>query len=184
MDKQEEISAILGVHGDITSSNYLGLPSLIGRSKKRVFGFIKEIVCKHIDSWKPKQISRSGKTFLLKNVAQFLPAYCMTCFLLPKIMMQEIERQFNAYWWCSGSGGGKGVKWMSWEGMTSPKHRGGLGFRSMHGFNIALLGKHIWRCIQNPDLIVSRVLKTRYFPHGSILTASKGVNPSFIWSGI
>lgn len=33
-DKQQEISYILEVHNDIVSSKYLGLPSLVGRSKK------------------------------------------------------------------------------------------------------------------------------------------------------
>lgn len=54
----------------------------------------------------------------------------------------------------------------------------------MYGFNIALLGKHIWRCIQNPDLLVTRVLKARYFPNVHIFEASKGVNSSFVWTGI
>lgn len=33
-DKQLELAGILGVHNDITYTKYLGLPSLIGRSKK------------------------------------------------------------------------------------------------------------------------------------------------------
>lgn len=79
-DKQQEISAILGVYNDIISSNYLGLPSLIGRSKKRVLGFLKDRVTKRIDGWKSKPISRAGKSILIRNVAQAMPSYCMTCF--------------------------------------------------------------------------------------------------------
>lgn len=41
-DKQVAISDILGVHGGITDTNYLGLPSLVGRSKMRVFGYLKD----------------------------------------------------------------------------------------------------------------------------------------------
>lgn len=86
-DKQEEISAIMGVFNDITLNNYLGLPSLIGRSEKRVFGFLKDRVTKRIDGWKAKSISRAGNSILLKNVAQALHFYCMTCFLLPKSLL-------------------------------------------------------------------------------------------------
>lgn len=43
-DKQQEISGILGVHNGITGTNYPGLPSLVGRSKKHVFGYLKEKV--------------------------------------------------------------------------------------------------------------------------------------------
>lgn len=106
-DKQEEISAILGVHNNISASNYLGLPSLIGRSKKRVFGFLKDRVAKKISGWRFRPISRAGKSILIKNVAQALPSYYMTCFLLPKSLLQEIERMFNAYWWSSGSNNSK-----------------------------------------------------------------------------
>lgn len=183
-DKQLELSAILGVHNDISNSNYLGLPSLIGRLKKRVFGYLKERVCKRIQSWSAKSISRAGKSIMLKNIAQEFPAYCMSCFLLPKSLSQEIERCFNNYWWSSGSGQGKGVKWLSWESMSMAKSRGGLGFRSLYGFNVALLGKHIWKCIQNPDMLVSRVLKARYFPNTHILKATKGQGSSFLWTGI
>lgn len=41
MDKQREIKQVLGVHKDIGDSKYLGLPSLIGRSKKTVFRYLK-----------------------------------------------------------------------------------------------------------------------------------------------
>lgn len=183
-DKQVEISEILGIHGDISTSNYLGLPSLIGRSKKRVFGFLKEKVSKRIDRWKSRPISRAGKSVLIKNAAQAIPSYCMTCFLLPKTLIQDIERQFNAYWWSSGVATNKGIRWLSWEAMSGPKCKGGMGFRKMYEFNLALLGKHIWRCVQNPSLLVTRILKARYFPNVHILEAGKGVKASFIWMGI
>lgn len=61
---------------------------------------------------------------------------------------------------------------------------GGLGFRSLYGFNIALLGKHVWNFMNNPQSLFSRVYKARYFPDTSILKEKKGHNPSFIWQGI
>lgn len=91
-DKQLQLLDALGVHDDIVSSNYLGLPSLISRSKKWVFGFLKDRVKKRIQSWSVKTISRAGKTVLIRNVARSIHAYCMTCFLLPKTLCQEIER--------------------------------------------------------------------------------------------
>lgn len=41
-EQQNALSATLGVHNNLESSMYLGLPSLVGRSKKRVLGFVKE----------------------------------------------------------------------------------------------------------------------------------------------
>ncbi|KAL8114438.1 hypothetical protein AgCh_021333 [Apium graveolens] len=108
MDKQLQLSTVLGVHNDITNSHYLGLPSLVGRSKKRFFGYEKDRVVKRILGWNAKPISRAGKSILIKNVAQTIPAYSMSCFLLPRSLSQEIERLFNGYWWKSGSSQNKG----------------------------------------------------------------------------
>lgn len=47
-DKQHELATALGVHNDIATSSYLDLSSLIVRSKKRVFGFRKDRVQKHV----------------------------------------------------------------------------------------------------------------------------------------
>lgn len=179
-DKQNEIFAILGVHNDITTSNYLGLPSLIGRSKKRVFGFLRDRITKRIDSWKSKPIPRAMKSISIKNVSQVMPSYSMTCFLLPKSLLQEIERMFNAYWWKSESSNSRGVRWLSWDALCDAKCKGGMGFKNLFGFNVALLGKHIWRCIQYLDLLVSRVMRARYFPTCHIPEASKGSKASFI----
>ena len=77
-DKQEEFSDMLGVHNDVASRNYLGLTTLIGRSKKKVFGFLKEKVIIRMQLWKAKPISRAGKSVLLRNVAQSISSYCMS----------------------------------------------------------------------------------------------------------
>lgn len=182
-DKQLEFSELLGVYNDITKSNYLGLPAMIGRSKKRTFGFIKERVSRRLQTWSAKPISRAGKTVLLKNAAQSIPSYCMMCFLLPKGLCQDIEKMFNTYWWKSGKDLRRGIYWHSWEAMSMTKGRGGLGFRSLHGFNVALLGKQVWRCLNFPDLLASRVLKARYFADSSMLNAAKGSNSSSVWGG-
>lgn len=41
VDKQLEIKNILEVHDDLSKRRYLGLPSLVGKSKKQVFEFLK-----------------------------------------------------------------------------------------------------------------------------------------------
>lgn len=85
-DKQEEIKHTLGVFSDIENSRYLGLPSLIGRSKKLVFRF------QRIQNWSSKLLSKAGKAVMIRNVAQSIPAYTMSCFMIPKTLCQEIER--------------------------------------------------------------------------------------------
>lgn len=69
-DLQEQLSSVLGVSNDLSNSKYLGLPSLVGHFKKRVFGYLKEKASARIQSWQTKPISRAGKSVLVRNVAQ------------------------------------------------------------------------------------------------------------------
>lgn len=139
---------------------------------------------KRIQNWSSKPISRAGKTELIRNMAQAIPSYTNSCFLLPKILSQDIERAFNSYWWQSESDPKKGVKWHAWDAMSMPKGKGGLGFKNLYGFNITLFGKHIWKCIQDPNALVSRILRARYFIGSQVLKANKGQGSSFLWFGI
>lgn len=162
----------------------MGLPSFVGRSKKRVFGFVKDKVCKRLQRWKSKTISRPGKSVLIRNVAQSIPSYCMSCFLLPKNLCQELERMLNKYWWCTSSSDRRGISWLSWDAMSSSKSRDGLGFRNLYGFNIALLGKHCWNFIKKSQSLVARVFKARYYPDSHFLHALVSPGSSYIWLGI
>lgn len=72
-----QISSILGVGASLNLGKYLGLPSMIDRSKKEVFAFIKNRVWNRLHAWNQKFLSRAGKEILLKTVAQALLNYKM-----------------------------------------------------------------------------------------------------------
>ena len=60
----------LGPRQDAQPKNYLGLPSIIGRSKKQVFNKVKERVGKKLMGWKEKLLSIRGREILIKAMAQ------------------------------------------------------------------------------------------------------------------
>ena len=55
-----------------------------------------------------------------------------------------------------------------------PKRLGGMGFRDLKVFNMALLAKQVWRlhCGVNPSL--GGILKAWYFKHSSVIEAQRG----------
>lgn len=57
--------------------------------------------------------------------------------------------------------------------MSMAKKKGGMGFRELHGFNLALLGKQCWNLLKNLDALVSRLLKARYYLNCSLLQADR-----------
>lgn len=73
---------------------------------------------------------------------------------------------------------------MSWDKLCVRKEDGGLGFRDLKAFNLALLGKQGWKFVSDRDALVTRLFKAKYFPRGDFLTAAVGHNPSFTWRSI
>ena len=76
---------------DQRHSKYLGLPSIIVKSKKEIFAEVKEKVGKKLFGWKEKLLSGGGREVLIKAVAQAIPTYTMSCFQLLKGLCDEIE---------------------------------------------------------------------------------------------
>jgi hypothetical protein len=134
--------------------------------------------------WSGKHLSKAGREVLIKSVAQSIPTYCMSTFLLPTTLGEEIQRMINSFWWGSNRRQGRGINWLSWDKLTMRKEYGGMGFRHLFGFNLAMLGKQGWKLLTNQDTIVARIYKAKYFPKTDFLGARLGHNPSYIWRSI
>nr|XP_027109144.1 uncharacterized protein LOC113729013 [Coffea arabica] len=68
--------------------------------------------------------------------------------------------------------------------MAVQKNTGDLDFKDLEAFNKALLGKQLWRLLTKPNLLVSKVLKSKYFSQESILQCTLPKNASWIWQGL
>ena len=68
--------------------------------------------------------------------------------------------------------------------MCWPKETGGLGFRDLQSFNLAMLAKQGWRLIQNEDSLILRILRAKYYSNGDFWSANLGSNPSYTWISI
>lgn len=65
-----------------------------------------------------------------------------------------------------------------------PKAKGGLGFKKLSTFNLALLAKQGWRLLQDEHSLLHRIYKVRYFPSCSLLESQLGLNSSYAWREI
>uniref|UniRef100_A0A803PS58 Reverse transcriptase domain-containing protein n=1 Tax=Cannabis sativa TaxID=3483 RepID=A0A803PS58_CANSA len=162
---------------------YLGLPSYSGRDKKRMFSDIKEKIWRLMHSWSEKIFSAGGREVLLKAVVQSIPTYAMSCFRLPAYFCNQLESMMANFWWGLNENGNK-VHWRSWKLMCKRKDSGGMGSRSFMHFNQAMLAKQAWRLLKQPDSLLAKVLKSRYYPNNSFLQATLGHSPSLTWQGI
>lgn len=157
---------------------YLGLPSLVGRSKWNTFQQLKERLANKLSGWKEKLLSSVGKEILIKAVAQAVPAHTMSCFLLPNNLYDDMTSMVRNFW-RGQKGNEQKMAWMKWDKLCEPKIEGGMGFRDLRAFNIALLAKKGWWLQQGGNPLFYRVFKNKYFPDEDFIHAKKGHHPSF-----
>ncbi|XP_074327095.1 uncharacterized protein LOC141665037 [Apium graveolens] len=181
---KQDIFQILKIKEAEENTHYLDLPNMLSRKKSAVFGYIKDRLQDRLQGWDKKCLSKGGKEILIKSTAQTLSNYAMSVFLLPAAVCKDLEMAMSKFWWKSDSSKDKGIHWMCWSRLTASKFKGGMGFKDLRDFNIALLGKQAWRLVVHPDKLVSRIFKARYYPSDSFLQAQLGSNPSYIWRSI
>lgn len=58
--------------------------------------------------------------------------------------------------------------------MVKGKPFGGLGFKEIISFNLAMLVKFGWRIICNPDSLLAMVLRDKYYPSSSFCGCTSG----------
>ncbi|XP_059441892.1 uncharacterized protein LOC132174217 [Corylus avellana] len=184
--KTEAKMAILvaaGVNSTARYEKYLGLLALIGRSKVSAFTSITGRIWDRINGWKEKFLSQAGKEVLLKAVVQSIPTYTMSVFQLPKTLCRDINSMMAKFWWGHKENDSR-IAWMSWHKMGLAKECGGLGFRDLEMFNLALLAKQGWRLLNNPGTLVATIFREKYYPQGDFLGANLGRKPSYAWRSI
>ena len=131
---------LLSINKNMENDKYLGLPIFVGRNKQRVFRTIKEQMRARINGWNGRLLSQTGRVVLLQSVIQSIPIYIMSCFLLPKSFVHEINMLMADFWWGDNNGKRK-IHWRAWDSLCISKLDGGLGFRDFESFNLALIAK-------------------------------------------
>jgi hypothetical protein len=180
---RSEICEVLHINTEAMSNKYLGLPTLVGADRSDCFKHFIERIIQRINGWKEKQLSIKGKEILLKTIAQAIPVYAMSVFLIPKGVCKEMMDAIAKFWWGDDANSNK-MHWYAWWKMCYPKREGGMGFRDFQSFNLAMLAKQVWRLIEDPNSLCAKVLRAKYYPDGDILQAGPKTGSSFTWQSI
>ena len=183
MVARKEICQELHIDTEALSDKYLGLLALVGAERSDCFKPFVERIRERIGVWMAKLLSMGGKELLLKAVAQAILVFAMSVFNIPKGVCKDITDLIAQFWW-GGDGDKKSMHWYSWWKLCIPKKMGGMGFRHLHSFNLALLAKQCWRLITCPDSLCAKVLRAKYYPHGNLLLAGQKNGSSFTWQSL
>lgn len=120
---------------------------------------------------------------LIKIVGLVIPTFAMSYFKLPSTFCVEMESLMANFWWGQKEEEKK-IHWIGWDKLCLSKFHGGLGFKKISTFNLAILAKQGWRLSQNESSLLHRLYKAKYFPSISFFYSPLGRNPSYAWCGI
>ncbi|KAL0427995.1 UNVERIFIED_CONTAM: putative mitochondrial protein [Sesamum latifolium] len=95
----------------------------------------------------------------------------MSCFKLSDRFLNELESLIANFFWNSGTE--FKIHWVAWTRLCTTKEAGGLGFRRLKEFNLALLAKQTWRVALGPSSVLNSVMSHKYFPHNSFFDSSR-----------
>lgn len=163
--------------------NYLGIPESLGGSKTQIFIFLNYMIIIRSIAGRLDSLLKGGKEVIINSVTSAMPNHVMSCFKLPETITKKITGAISHFWWGSNRNK-KDIHWHFWDIVCKHKAEGGLSFKDLQDFNTALLAKQLWRLIEKPDCLFSRVFKGRYFrkliPRDSYISYS----PSYGWRSI
>lgn len=73
---------------------------------------------------------------------------------------------------------------LNWDKVCTPQGMGGLGFKDLRLFNIALLGRQLWRLVHNKETLCYQVLSSKYFPDRDPFKPKNIDKLTYVWSSI
>ena len=117
-------------------------------------------------------VVKSGQRDPNKTVSQAIPLYAMSFFDPTKSLCDEINTMMCCYWWSQQDKENK-MHWLSCDTLCNHKEEGGLGFRDLHLFDVAVLARQTWRLLAASESLCAQVLRAKCFNIGDLLSVKE-----------
>ncbi|KAL2247994.1 UNVERIFIED_CONTAM: hypothetical protein Sindi_2651700 [Sesamum indicum] len=138
---REEMLALLGFQEGVLPMRYLGLPLISSRLTIAYCHPLLQKIDKRIAGWEGTTISYAGRVQIIKSVLISLSLCWASAFILPKKVINEIEKRLRAFLWKGTTNSGYAK--VAWKDICRPKEEGGLGFKDISTLNRALMTKKL-----------------------------------------
>jgi len=109
-----------------------------------------------------------GEVGVIKVVAQAISTNMMGIFQLLGGLIDKIHSLIARFWW-GNSSSSRGMHWKAWNQLCLLNGQGGLRFKDLKTFNLALLAKQLWLLNVGGDTLVHKVFKATYYLRVSVL---------------
>lgn len=94
----QNLRSVLGMSRSLERDPYLGLPMAFGRARSNEFRTLVQKVQNRVHQWSSQFLSHRVKVVLIKASVQVILVFTMSCFLLPKKVVHELDRLVVGYW--------------------------------------------------------------------------------------
>ncbi|GJY83206.1 RNA-directed DNA polymerase, eukaryota, reverse transcriptase zinc-binding domain protein [Tanacetum coccineum] len=146
-DVKDEIKLVMSFNEGVLPIRYLGVPLVSKRVTKNDCRILIEVIQNKVNSWKNKFLSFAGRLQLIASVLSAMQVYWCSLFIFPLTVCDDIDSLMSNFLWSNKDGIGSMVS-VKWSDVCRPKNQGGVGLKSMHEWNIALMAKHLWSIIR------------------------------------
>ena len=162
--QKNKLAQDLGVKLVSQPSKYLSVNFKLRRNRIGNFEDLMDKVSTKLQVWKAKLLSQVGRLTLINPILNSIPIYTFSIFKVPEAVCKKLDSLINVFWW-GHDANRKKIHMTNWETITKPKTQGGLGIKKFGPMNKALLTKQYWRIRNNPNLLLSKTLKSKYCPN-------------------
>ncbi|KAL2247880.1 UNVERIFIED_CONTAM: hypothetical protein Sindi_2640300 [Sesamum indicum] len=138
---REEMLGALKFQEGVLPMRYLRLPLLSSRLTVVDCSPLLLKIDKRIAGWEGMALSYAGRVQIIKSVLLSLSLYWASAFILPKIVINEIEKRLRTFLWKGTTNSGYAK--VAWKDLCRPKDEGGLGFKDIFILNRALMTKKL-----------------------------------------
>ncbi|XP_026447095.1 uncharacterized protein LOC113347631 [Papaver somniferum] len=184
-DIADNISNTLKVQRINPTDKYLGSPLFTTKSKIQDFKPCVDKLKFRFAGWKTT-LSTARKMTMIQSVTSTTSIYHMNFFKIPKPICNDINAIQRDFFWNKEEYKSKGFYYFAWDAVNKPKELGGMGFKNMEIFNMAMLTKIAWRLVSEPNSLWSNTMKAFHYPNTEVirLDTKPKVTDSWIWKGI
>ncbi|XP_026428607.1 uncharacterized protein LOC113324500 [Papaver somniferum] len=151
-----------------STDKYLGSPLFTNRSKIQAFKPCVDKLRQRFAGWKTN-LSTAGKVALIQTVTYTSSVYQINCFKIPKGTCKELNAIQRDFFWNKEQDKSKGLYYIAWDDVNKPKELGGLGFKNMEFFNLAMISRITWRLVKEPNSLWSNTMKASHYPNQEVI---------------
>lgn len=159
---------------------YLGFPVAPKKWNKDDCNLLVEKVTAQLCCWTTRHLSYAGRTKLVQTILQTLHVFWASAFLLPKGVINEVDKICRKFLWGGNSDVYKAAL-VGWSDVCLPKEYGGLGLKNLSLWSLALISKQAWDLASKADSLWVRWISEIYLKHSNFLTVEYKQDASWHW---